>query len=67
MSEVFGWGIEQFIFCGGCPDAAPLIADDDQCSRYIRDSLIETTISRDTRVTQGTFRERAIDSAGAEL
>lgn len=47
MRDAFGWTTEQFIFYGGYPGAAPLIDDPDRWARYIRDSLIETTISRD--------------------
>jgi uncharacterized protein len=47
MHEAFGWDIEKYIFFGGYPGAAPLVDDHDRWSRYIRDSLIETTISRD--------------------
>jgi hypothetical protein len=47
MRDAFGWTIDRFIFHGGYPGAAPLIDDPDRWARYIRDSLIETTISRD--------------------
>lgn len=47
MSTAFGWTLEQYIFYGGYPGAAPLIDDPMRWSRYIIDSLIETTISRD--------------------
>lgn len=47
MRAAFGWAIERFIFHGGYPGAAPLADDHDRWVRYIRDSLIETTIARD--------------------
>ena len=47
MKKAFGWNVEQYIFYGGYPGAAELIADTQRWSRYIVDSLIETTISRD--------------------
>lgn len=47
MQAAFGVSLEQFIFYGAYPGAAPLIDEPDRWSRYIRDSLIETTISRD--------------------
>ncbi len=47
MHQAFGWDIETFIFYGGYPGAAELIRDHDRWARYIIDSLIETTISRD--------------------
>jgi predicted AAA+ superfamily ATPase len=47
MQEAFGWGTDEYLFYGGYPGAAPLIAEEDRWARYIRDSLIETTIARD--------------------
>lgn len=47
MSEAFGWDVEQYIYFGGYPGAASLINDQVRWSHYIRDALIETTISRD--------------------
>jgi len=47
MREAFGFGIDEFVYFGGYPGAAPLAADRDRWSRYILDSLIETTLSRD--------------------
>jgi uncharacterized protein len=47
MREAFGWDVERWIFYGGYPGAAPLTDDHDRWVRYVRDSLIETTISRD--------------------
>lgn len=47
MRAAFGWTIAQCIFYGGYPGAAPLISDHDRWLRYVRDSLIETTLSRD--------------------
>jgi uncharacterized protein len=47
MKVAFGFTLEQYLFYGGYPGAAPLISDHDRWVRYIRDSLIETTISRD--------------------
>ena len=47
MREAFGWPLERFVCYGGYPGAAPLADDHDRWVRYIRDSLIETTIARD--------------------
>ncbi|MGH9348242.1 MAG: ATP-binding protein, partial [Vicinamibacterales bacterium] len=47
MHEAFDWNVEQYLFYGGYPGAAPLIGEPDRWARYIRDSLIETTIARD--------------------
>ena len=47
MHQAFGWSAQQSIFYGGYPGSASLIADHDRWVRYVRDSLIETTLSRD--------------------
>jgi len=47
MQAAFGWSLGQFLFYGGYPGAAPLIEDEQRWVNYIRDSLTETTISRD--------------------
>lgn len=47
MREAFGWSLEQYLFYGAYPGAAPLIRQPARWSRYIRDSLIETTVARD--------------------
>jgi hypothetical protein len=47
MRTAFGFSFEQFVYFGGYPGAAPLIREPQRWVRYIRDSLIETTIARD--------------------
>jgi predicted AAA+ superfamily ATPase len=47
MRSAFGWSVDQYVFHGGYPGAAPLIRDNARWARYILDSLVETTISRD--------------------
>lgn len=47
MREAFGWNMDQYLFFGGYPGAAPLIHDRERWARYILDSLVETTLSRD--------------------
>lgn len=47
MREAFGFSFEEFLYFGSYPGAAPLISRQPRWSQYIRDSLIETTISRD--------------------
>lgn len=45
--DAFGWSIDQYVYFGGYPGAAALIADEGRWRQYVRDSLIETAISRD--------------------
>jgi predicted AAA+ superfamily ATPase len=47
MREAFGWTLEQYVYYGGYPGSASLVNDRDRWARYIVDSLIETTVSRD--------------------
>ncbi len=47
MREAFGFGLDDYLYFGGYPGAAPFIGDPPRWRRYLLDSLIETTISRD--------------------
>ena len=43
----FGWGLGEWLFFGGYPGAAPLVADEPLWRQYVSDSLIETVLARD--------------------
>jgi uncharacterized protein len=47
MRDAFGWSLEQYLFFGGYPGSADLVGDEERWARYILDSLVETTLSRD--------------------
>ena len=47
MRDAFGLSIEEYVYFGGYPGSAPLIKDEERWKSYIKDSLVETTISRD--------------------
>lgn len=47
MRNAFGWDLETWLVFGGYPGAANYIADPELWLRYISDSLIDTTLSRD--------------------
>jgi len=47
MRDAFGWDLDTYIYYGGYPGAAPLITGRERWARYVIDSLVETTISRD--------------------
>lgn len=47
MDEAFGYSFEEFCHFGGYPGAASLRGDEKRWTEYMRDSIIETTISRD--------------------
>ncbi len=61
-ADYFGWDLDTYIFYGGYPGAATLIRQPGRWARYIQDSLIEPTISRDillmTRVDKPALLRR---------
>ena len=65
MHEAFGWSIEQYVYFGGYPGSATLIDDDERWKNYIKDSLIETSISKDilmlTRVDKPALLKRLFE------
>lgn len=65
MRDAFNFTCDEYIFYGGYPGAASLINDQRRWERYIRDSLIETTISRDilllTRVDKPALLRRLFE------
>ena len=65
MEAAFGWNIEQYIFFGGYPGSASLIGDEERWENYIKDSLIETSISKDilmlTRVDKPALLKRLFE------
>ena len=67
MREAFGWDLERYLVFGGYPGAAPLVGDPARWSRYIADSLIETSIARDvlllTRVDKPALLRRLFELA----
>ena len=65
MREAFGITLDEYVFFGGYPGAAPLIGDESRWRRYILDALVETTISRDvlllTRVDKPALLRRLFE------
>ena len=47
MSEAFGYDLEDFLRFGGYPGTAVLKDDPDRWRSYMRDAIIQTTITRD--------------------
>jgi predicted AAA+ superfamily ATPase len=47
MRDAFGWSLDTFIYFGGYPGATDLIKDENRWKRYIVDSMVESTLSRD--------------------
>lgn len=65
MRSAFGWPAERSIFYGGYPGAASLAGEHARWVRYVRDALIETTLSRDvlllTRVDKPALLRRLFE------
>jgi hypothetical protein len=65
MNAAFGWNIEKYVFYGGYPGSAFLIADEERWKNYIKDSLIQTSISKDilmlTRVDKPALLKRLFE------
>jgi predicted AAA+ superfamily ATPase len=65
MRDAFGFSVEQYVFYGGYPGAAPLIGEPERWRRYVLDSLVETTVSRDvlllSRVEKPVLLRRLLD------
>lgn len=65
MQVAFGWNIEQYLYFGGYPGTASLINDEERWKSYVRDSLIETSISRDilmlTRIDKPALLKRLFE------
>jgi predicted AAA+ superfamily ATPase len=67
MRDAFGWSVEEYLYFGGYPGAAPLAGDPARWARYVADSLIETSIARDvlllTRVDKPALLRRLFELA----
>lgn len=67
MEAAFGWSLERFLWFGAYPGAAALADDEPRWARYVRDALVETTVSRDillhTQVTKPALLRRVFDLA----
>lgn len=65
MQAAFGWSIEQYVFYGGYPGSASLISDEQRWKSYVKDALIETSISKDilmlTRVDKPALLKRLFE------
>jgi predicted AAA+ superfamily ATPase len=65
MRDAFGFSLEQYLYFGGYPGAAPLAADPGRWRRYVLDALVETTIARDvlllTRVDKPALLRRLFE------
>ncbi|MYI76135.1 MAG: ATP-binding protein [Acidobacteria bacterium] len=69
MQAAFDWSLEQYLFFGAYPGAAPLTRQPERWARYVRDALIEPIVSRDvlllSRVDKPALLRRLLDLACA--
>lgn len=65
MRAAFGFSLDQYLYFGGYPGAAPLASEPERWRRYILDALVETTIARDvlllTRVDKPALLRRLFE------
>lgn len=47
MRDAFGMSLEQYIYYGGYPGAAPLIDDEERWSNYVNGAIVDATINKD--------------------
>ncbi len=47
MKEAFGMSLEEYIYYGGYPGAAPLIGEPERWSNYVSGAIIDATINKD--------------------
>lgn len=67
MRAAFGFDLDRYLYFGGYPGGATLESEPERWARYIKDSLIETTIARDvlllTRVDKPALLRRLFELA----
>ena len=65
MRDAFGTEASPFVWYGGYPGAVPLFGDESRWKQYVRDALIETSISKDilmlTRVDKPALMKRMFE------
>ena len=47
MRDAFGYSLDDYLLFGGYPGAARLVGDEERWADYMRDSIVEATLSRD--------------------
>lgn len=65
MRAAFDFSIDEYVYFGGYPGAAPLVREPARWRRYVLDALVETTIARDvlllTRVDKPALLRRLFE------
>ncbi|MEO6583791.1 MAG: ATP-binding protein [Ferruginibacter sp.] len=65
MHLAFGWDVNEYVWFGGYPGSATLIKNEERWKKYVQESLIETSISKDilmlTRVDKPALMKRLFE------
>src|SRR6266851_5546962 len=65
LQAAFDFSVDQYVYFGGYPGAAPLAGEPERWRRYVLDALVETTIARDvlllTRVDKPALLRRMFE------
>lgn len=57
--EAFGFSLDEYLYFGGYPGAAPFASDERRWRSYMRDAIVEPTISKDV-LEMGEVRKPAL-------
>lgn len=67
MNEAFGLEAEEYVWFGGYPGPTDLIEDEERWKKYVRDALVEPTVSKDifmlSRIHKPALLRRLFDLA----
>ena len=56
MHEAFGWDLDTYIYYGGYPGAAEMIADEDRWRAYVENAILEASINKDVLQTSNIYK-----------
>lgn len=56
MHEAFGWDLDTYIYYGGYPGAAEMIADEDRWRNYVENAILEASINKDVLQTSNIYK-----------
>ena len=60
MRDCFGWNLPQYIYYGGYPGAAQYINNEARWRNYVKDSLIEPSISKDVLMNTNILKPQLL-------
>lgn len=56
MRDGFGWDLDTYIYYGGYPGAAEMIADEDRWRNYVENAILEASINKDVLQTSNIYK-----------